>query len=108
MPDTRLRGEVTPEIQDDAIAGLLERAVAAGEASVLRTPELLAVLREGGEITDRIPTAQQAVASMLSGADRRTLFVATGRVLVTPEESLAQRSGMISSVRVEVPGAGMP
>ena len=36
---------------------------------------------------------------MLGGADRRTLFVATGRVLVTPEESLAQRGGMISSVR---------
>ena len=45
---------------------------------------------------------------MLGGEDRRTLYVLTGRVLVTPAESLAQRSGMISSVRVEVPGAGMP
>ncbi|MEO8656306.1 MAG: SMP-30/gluconolactonase/LRE family protein [Ramlibacter sp.] len=71
------------------------------------TREVLRV-REGGEITHRIPTANQAVACMLGGADRRTLFVVTGRVLVTPEESLAQRSGMISSVRVEVPGAGMP
>jgi DAK2 domain fusion protein YloV len=50
MPDTRLRGDVTPELQDDAIAGLLERAVAAGEASVLRTPELLAVLRDAGVV----------------------------------------------------------
>ena len=71
------------------------------------TREVLRV-REGGEITHRIPTSEQAVACMLGGADRRTLFVATGRVLVTPEESLAQRSGMISTVRVEVPGAGMP
>ena len=71
------------------------------------TREVLRV-REGGQITHRIPTADQAVACMLGGADRRTLFVATGRVLVTPEESLAHRSGMISSVRVEVPGAGMP
>ena len=36
MPDTRLGPDVTSELQDDAIAGLLERAVAAGEASVLR------------------------------------------------------------------------
>ena len=71
------------------------------------TREVLRV-REGGEITDRIATSEQAVACMLGGADRRTLFVATGRVLVTPEESLAQRSGMIFSVRVEVPGAGLP
>ncbi len=39
------------------------------------TREVLRV-REGGEITDRIPTAEQAVACMLGGADRRTLFVA--------------------------------
>ena len=71
------------------------------------TREVLRV-RKGGEITHRIATSEQAVACMLGGADRRTLFVATGRVLVTPEESLAQRSGMISSVRVEVPGAGLP
>src|SRR5512140_3167238 len=71
------------------------------------TREVLRV-REGGEITDRIPTPGQAVACMLGGSDRRTLFVLTGRVMVTPEESLAQRGGMISSVRVEVPGVGMP
>ena len=40
MPDTRLGPEVTPAEQDDAIAGVLERAVAAGEASVMRTPDL--------------------------------------------------------------------
>jgi sugar lactone lactonase YvrE len=76
----------------------------------LASPVTREVLRvhEGGEITHRIPTSDQAVACMLGGADRRTLFVATGRVLVTPEESLAQRSGMISSVCVEVPGAGAP
>jgi sugar lactone lactonase YvrE len=65
-------------------------------------------VREGGEITDRIPTRAQAVACMLGGADRRTLFVLTGRVMVTPEQSLAERSGMISTIRVEVPGAGLP
>jgi DAK2 domain fusion protein YloV len=50
MPDTRLVAGATPQQQDDAIAGVLERAVAAGEASVMRTPELLAVLREAGVV----------------------------------------------------------
>jgi hypothetical protein len=50
MPETRLSSSTTPGDQDDAIAGLLERAVAAGEATVMRTPELLAVLREAGVV----------------------------------------------------------
>jgi len=69
--------------------------------------ELLRV-RQGGEVTDRIPTEGQAVACMLGGGDRRTLFVLTGRVLVTPEQSLADRSGMVWKTRVPVPGAGLP
>jgi sugar lactone lactonase YvrE len=71
------------------------------------TREVLRVL-EGGEVTHRIPTAGQAVACMLGGADRRTLFVLTGRVLVTPEQSRAERSGMIYAARVVVAGAGLP
>jgi DAK2 domain fusion protein YloV len=50
MPDTRLGPQVTPDEQDDAIADVLERAVAAGEASVIRTPDLLAVLRDAGVV----------------------------------------------------------
>jgi hypothetical protein len=50
MPETRLSSLTTPQAQDDAIAGLLERAVAAGEASVMRTPDLLAVLRDAGVV----------------------------------------------------------
>lgn len=65
-------------------------------------------VREGGEVTHRIPTQAQAVACMLGGEERRTLFVLTGRVLVTPEQSLAERSGMILTTRVDVPGAGLP
>jgi sugar lactone lactonase YvrE len=65
-------------------------------------------VREGGQVTDRIPTENQAVACVLGGADRKTLFVLTGRVLVTPEQSRAERSGMIYAARVEVAGAGMP
>jgi sugar lactone lactonase YvrE len=65
-------------------------------------------VREGGRVTHRIPTANQAVACMLGGADRKTLFVLTGRVLVTPEQSRAERSGMIYAARVEVAGTGLP
>jgi hypothetical protein len=50
MPDPRLAPDASSELQDDTIASLLERAVAAGEASVIRTPELLAVLREAGVV----------------------------------------------------------
>jgi len=50
MPVTRLAAKTTSRDQDDAIAGMLERAVAAGEASVMRTPELLAVLRDAGVV----------------------------------------------------------
>jgi sugar lactone lactonase YvrE len=65
-------------------------------------------VREGGAVTHRIATANQAVACMLGGADRKTLFVLTGRVLVTAEQSRAERSGMIYAARVEVAGAGLP
>ena len=71
------------------------------------TREVLRV-REGGEVTHRIPTENQAVACMLGGADRRTLYILTGRVLVTPEQSRAQRTGMIYAARVDVPGARLP
>ena len=50
MPAPRLAPETPPEAQDDAIATVLERAVAAGEAAVLRTPDLLAVLRDAGVV----------------------------------------------------------
>jgi sugar lactone lactonase YvrE len=65
-------------------------------------------VREGGAVTHRIPTVDQAIACMLGGPDRRTLYVATGRVMVTPEQSRAARTGAIHQVRVEVPGAGWP
>jgi sugar lactone lactonase YvrE len=65
-------------------------------------------VREGGQVTHRVPTANQPVACTLGGEDRKTLFVLTGRVLVTPEQSRAERSGMIYSARIEVAGAGLP
>src|SRR5256885_8636404 len=46
----RLDADAPPEVQDEAIAAVLEPAVKAGEASVKRGPELLPVLREAGVV----------------------------------------------------------
>jgi sugar lactone lactonase YvrE len=68
------------------------------------TREVLRV-REGGEITHRMPTGEQATACALGGEDGRKLYVTVGRVLVTPEQSLAARTGAILRMLVEVPAA---
>ena len=70
------------------------------------TREVLRV-REGGETTDRISTDLMAIACMLGGDDRRTLYVLTAPSVDGPEcETL--RSARIESLEVEVPGAGLP
>lgn len=48
--DARLAPDATPEAQDRAIAQALERAVAAGQESVKRGPDLLAALRDAGVV----------------------------------------------------------
>src|SRR3954447_4850289 len=50
VPDARLSPDAPPEAQDAAIAGGLEPAVTAGEASVKRGPDLLPVLRDAGVV----------------------------------------------------------
>jgi fatty acid kinase len=50
LPDTRLGPDAPPEVQDTAIAEVLERAIEAGQESVKRGPELLPVLREAGVV----------------------------------------------------------
>jgi hypothetical protein len=47
---TRLHPDAAPEQQDRAIAATLEQAVAAGQESVKRGPELLAALRDAGVV----------------------------------------------------------
>ena len=64
-------------------------------------------VREGGETTHRIPTGQSAIACMLGGADRQTLFVLTSKT-TAPEEAVALKSARIDRLRVDVPGAGLP
>ena len=93
-------GEATPD-------GICLDAEGAVWVSSPLTHEFLRV-RQGGTIADRITlSGKWAVACMLGGADRRTLF------LLTAETSLedlqhGKSKGYIETVRVDVPGAGLP
>jgi sugar lactone lactonase YvrE len=76
-------------------------------ASSPPTSEFVRV-REGGDITHRIPVpGKWAVACMLGGEDRRTLFLCTAE---TTLQGLGQGKsiGWIETVRVDIPGAGRP
>jgi len=62
-------------------------------------------VREGAEITQRIPLDTIPLACMLGGPERRTLFITTTESL-DPSDSKA--IGRIETIQVEVPGAGLP
>jgi sugar lactone lactonase YvrE len=64
-------------------------------------------VREGGEVAERIAVSTQAIACMLGGPKRTTLFVCTSESL-RPEPCRAKRSARIEMVEVDVPGAGLP
>lgn len=73
----------------------------------LATSEFVRVA-EGGAISQRIPVpGRWAVACILGEEDRRTLFMCTAR---TTPAGLAQgkSAGSIETIRVDVPGAGLP
>lgn len=67
-------------------------------------------VHEGGRISQRISCAPfHAIACMLGGADRRTLFAITcGTTHIAEAERAAPRSGRVQVARVQVPGAGLP
>ncbi|MBW2423300.1 MAG: SMP-30/gluconolactonase/LRE family protein [Deltaproteobacteria bacterium] len=65
-------------------------------------------VRPGGEITHRIDTGgRAAIACVLGGADRRTLFAITCWT-ISHTASLTRRGGTVETLRVDVPGAGRP
>lgn len=68
------------------------------------TKDVLRV-REGGEITHRIPFEGYPLACMLGGPQRRTLYI-------TATESLDYHDvtarGIIETIAVDIPGAGLP
>ncbi len=63
-------------------------------------------VREGGEIVQRIGVEHEAYACMLGGDDRRTLYICTAAT--HDPAKTGDRSGRIETVRVDVPGAGLP
>ena len=64
-------------------------------------------VREGGEVTHRIPTPQPTFACMLGGSDGRTLFVLTAPGS-HPDEVAGVGGGAIYTTTVDVPRAGRP
>jgi sugar lactone lactonase YvrE len=62
---------------------------------------------EGGDITARIAVETQAIACMLGGPDRRTLFVLTAP-LARREKARRLMQGRIEIAQVDIPGAGLP
>jgi sugar lactone lactonase YvrE len=72
------------------------------------THEFLRV-KQGGAVAERVTLSdgKLAIACMLGGEDRRTLFLLIAETSV--EDLLKDRSkGYIETVRVDVPGAGLP
>jgi sugar lactone lactonase YvrE len=68
--------------------------------------EVMRVLK-GGEITHRVSVSTRPYACMLGRDDRCTLFICTAGSAI-PDEVRAMPGGKIETVRVEVPGAGLP
>jgi sugar lactone lactonase YvrE len=64
-------------------------------------------IREGGEVVERIATEQEAIACMLGGPDRRTLFVCTAQT-TNPEFCRDNHIARLLATQVEVGGAGLP
>ena len=64
-------------------------------------------VKEGGEVVGRIEVTANAIACMLGGPDRRTLFILTAGSS-RPDECREKAGGRIETVRAEVPGAGLP
>lgn len=59
-------------------------------------------VREGGQVTDQIGVANQAIACALGGPSGHTLYLVTGRV-GNAEKSLERRLGAILALEVAVP-----
>ncbi|MGD0074363.1 MAG: SMP-30/gluconolactonase/LRE family protein [Candidatus Binataceae bacterium] len=70
------------------------------------TNEVIRV-KENGAITHRIRTDTMAIACMLGGQDRRTLFVLTSPS-IEPDKCIALKGARIEITQVEIPGAGLP
>lgn len=64
-------------------------------------------VKEGGEVTAKIPTDQGCYACTLGGPDGQTLFLLTGE-FGPAARGLAERKGRVEMVTVDVPASGSP
>ena len=64
-------------------------------------------IRQGGAVIERIATEQQAIACMLGGGDRKTLFVCTAES-THPDLCRENHTARLLAIAVDVPGAGRP
>lgn len=71
------------------------------------TERALVRVRQGGVIASRVEVGRKAIACMLGGPDRRTLFALTSET-TQPSRALELRSARVETIAVDVPGAGLP
>ncbi len=90
-------GQITPD-------GICLDAEGAVWIASPNTRDVLRV-KEGAQITFRLPLSTIPLACMLGGEDRRTLFIATTDSLNPTDR---QARGRIETIQVDVPGAGLP
>jgi len=90
-------GQITPD-------GICLDAEGAVWIASPNTRDVLRV-KEGAQITFRLPLSTIPLACMLGGEDRRTLFIATAESQ-DPNEAAAR--GRIETIQVDVAGAGLP
>jgi len=104
--------EVFASTDPDHLDGICLDAEGAIWVASPRTNRFLRI-RSDGRVTDTIPVeGKWAIACMLGGPQRKTLFLATAHVPENPrggmDGNLHESKGYIEMVDVEVPGAGLP
>lgn len=63
---------------------------------------------EGGVVTDRIDMGDRtAIACMLGGPERRTLFLLSSTDAY-PQKLIGTKLSRLDAVTVDIPGAGLP
>jgi sugar lactone lactonase YvrE len=106
LTDSRVWAELPPGHAPDGMC--LDAEGAAWFAAVLAGAFVR--VAEGGEVLDRLPVDQgrHAIACVLGGPDRRTLFQLTATTKGDAEPSLAAMDARVDAVEVAVPGEGRP
>jgi sugar lactone lactonase YvrE len=64
-------------------------------------------VRDGGEVVERLDLERRVLACALGGPDGRTLYLCSVD-FVPVEEMATARTGRIDTLRVDVPGVGLP